>query len=170
MITFLTILCVAAGGGFGAVSRHLLAHVFAHILGFPEFVAIMVVNILGAFLIGLVFVVLEGSYRRDGTSRLRDTPVSRYLEDRDWWPMGDPQLPDVDRLRMNMNLSLLAAFLITGFLGGMTTFSLFSLLSLLALQSGHAGYAVINILGSVVIGFFAVLAGLNAGRRWVLER
>ena len=168
MINFLRIVCVAVGGGFGAVARHLLAEFFLLVLELPNFVAIMVVNSLGAFLIGFVFVLLEGSYRRDGTSRLRDIPVSGFLEDRDWWPLGDPQLPDVDRLRMNMNLSLMAALVITGFLGGMTTFSLFSLLSLLALQAGQPVYAAINAIGSVAIGFVAVLLGLRLGRRWVL--
>jgi len=167
MILFLTILCVSFGGGLGAVSRHLLAEFCVGILGLPEFAAIMVVNVVGAFLIGLVFVLLEGSYRRDGMSRLRQIPFSTYLEDRDWWPMGDPQLPDVDRLKMDLNLSLLAAFLITGFLGGMTTFSLFSLLSLLAWQAGHPVYVAINAIGSVALGFFAVLAGFHVARMWV---
>ena len=63
----------------------------------------------------------------------------------------------------------LAAFFITGILGGMTTFSLFSLLSLQLLHAGdHLGMAF-NILGTITIGFFATVLGLRMGRSLIVR-
>lgn len=167
MTTFLKILCVGAGGGFGASFRHLLYQFLTDIVDLPAFGAIMIVNTLGCFLIGLAFVLIEGAYRRDGTSRLRDLPVSKTLADRDWWPDGDPTLPAVDLFRLGQTAEMLAGFFITGMLGAMTTFSLFSLLSLQLLQSGDNADAAFNAIGSVALGFGAVGLGLRLGRHWV---
>ena len=137
------------------------------IVQLPNVGAVMVVNTVGCFLIGLAFVLIEGAYRRDGTSRLRELPVSETLVDRDWWPDGDPTLPAVDLFRLGQTAEMLAGFFITGLLGAMTTFSLFSLLSLQLLQSGHVADAVFNAVGSVILGFGAVGLGLRLGRHWV---
>lgn len=50
---------------------------------------------------------------------------------------------------------------ITGFLGGFTTFSSFSRDNVHLIDSGHASMAVLNILLSVVPGVLAVWAGLK---------
>ena len=54
-VPMMLILASLAGGGFGACLRHLLVEFFDYILGLPTYVAVMSVNVLGCFLIGLVF-------------------------------------------------------------------------------------------------------------------
>ena len=161
MNVFLKILCVGAGGGFGACLRHLLVEFFDYILGLPTYVAVMSVNVLGCFLIGFVFMSIESRYRHDGKSRLQQLPYEN------WWPQSDPTASAVDRFQMDLGADLLAAFTITGVLGSMTTFSLFSLVSLHSAQAGDPGVVALNIIGSVLLGFAAVALGMGLARRWV---
>jgi CrcB protein len=51
-------------------------------------------------------------------------------------------------------------FLMTGILGGYTTFSAFSLDAMLLYQRGDAGLAIAYVLGSVVLSLAGVAAGL----------
>ncbi len=53
--------------------------------------------------------------------------------------------------------------LITGFLGGFTTFSAFGLETLNLFRSGHLALAIANALISVVVGLLAVWCGLRLG-------
>ncbi|NNC89688.1 MAG: fluoride efflux transporter CrcB [Akkermansiaceae bacterium] len=53
--------------------------------------------------------------------------------------------------------------LVTGFLGGFTTFSTFGRDTLEAFQDGFPGMALANVLLSVVAGVLAVWAGLKLG-------
>ncbi|MFN0126397.1 MAG: fluoride efflux transporter CrcB [Verrucomicrobiales bacterium] len=55
-------------------------------------------------------------------------------------------------------------FLLTGVLGGFTTFSTFSHDTVRLLGAGQTGLALINAVGSVVVGLGAVLGGLAVGR------
>ena len=167
MTNFVRILAVSVGGGFGASFRHLLVDFLQWISTIPTFGAVMVVNTLGCFFIGLAFVLIEGYYRRDGSSRLTALPVSKKLEDRIWWPDGDPTLPAVDLFRLQQSAEVLAGFFITGMLGAMTTFSLYSLLTLQSIQAGNLGEAAFNMIGSVLLGFLAVGLGFQLGHRWV---
>ncbi len=167
MTLFIKVLAVGAGGGTGAVLRHAGVEVLQAGLGLPPFLSVMTVNILGCFAIGFAFVLIEGTYRRDGRSRLRQLPVSRELEDCGWWPEGDPTLPAVDLFQFNLRAEVLAGFFITGLLGALTTFSLFSLQNVELLQAGAPGWAAFNAIGSVALGFFAVGLGLRVGHRWV---
>ena len=57
-----------------------------------------------------------------------------------------------------------APLLLTGFLGGFTTFSAFSLDVLTLWERGQAVGALIYILGTVILSFVAVAAGLAIGR------
>ena len=54
--------------------------------------------------------------------------------------------------------------LVTGFLGGFTTFSAFSLDALVLFERGATGAAAAYILGSVGISLAAVMGGLALGR------
>ncbi len=57
-----------------------------------------------------------------------------------------------------------APLLMTGLLGGFTTFSAFSLDALGLIERGHYGAACVYILGSVGLSLLAILAGLSLAR------
>ncbi|QYX56738.1 fluoride efflux transporter CrcB [Roseovarius sp. SCSIO 43702] len=119
----MSFLQVALGGAIGAALRYgaglaLVRHVQS---GFP--VAILSVNVLGSFLMGLfvVWSVLRG--------------VAHW------------------------NL-----FVMTGILGGFTTFSAFSLEAVMLLERGHWGSALLYIGLSVILSIAALAAGAALAR------
>jgi CrcB protein len=57
-----------------------------------------------------------------------------------------------------------APFLMTGVLGGFTTFSAFSLDAVTLWTRGQAGVATAYVFGSVILSVAALLAGMAAGR------
>lgn len=166
---FVIILAVGLGGAMGAVARKLLGMLFHEVMGLPDYVAIMIVNIAGCFLIGFVFFCLEGLLKKDMESRLQKTPLARPLVNRGWWPDQDPTQPVVSDFKKDLRAELLAAFIITGILGGMTTFSLFSLLSLNLVQAGNHTAMLINAVGTVLLGWLATYLGLALGSRLILK-
>lgn len=168
MKLFILMLAVGFGGAIGAIIRHLMASLLHEVIGLPEYVTIMAVNITGCFLIGLVFFVLEGILNKNMTSPLRKSDISKPLSDRGWWPEPDPTKPVVRDFDADRRLELLAGFIITGILGGMTTFSLFSLLSLNLEHGGDHLAMLINAFGSVTLGWIATYCGLLCGRRLIL--
>ena len=110
----LAILLIGLGGGLGSMSRFGLSELIYKLLGksFPH--GIMVVNILGCLMIGILAALFQ-------KERLFDHFMTPYFRN----------------------------LLITGFLGGFTTFSSFSLDALLLFQKGEWLKAVIYILLSV---------------------
>ncbi len=56
--------------------------------------------------------------------------------------------------------SLIQFFVITGFLGGFTTFSAFSLETIKLLQNGNLMLAIVYIIASVALSLLAVLMGM----------
>lgn len=60
----------------------------------------------------------------------------------------------------------LAPFLMTGVLGGFTTFSAFSLDALTLWDRGQAGVAALYVTGSVVLSLAGIVAGMSTAR-WV---
>ena len=57
-------------------------------------------------------------------------------------------------------------FLMTGILGGYTTFSAFSLDTVLLYERGELGLAVVYVLGSVVLSIAGLFAGLALVRHF----
>ncbi len=104
-----TLSLVALGGALGSVLRYVA------LLALPAPWGVMAVNVLGSFLIGLVFV-----------------PAGR---------LG------------------LSPLVMTGLLGGFTTFSAFSLDALRLWTAGAVGQAAIYVAGSVLVSLAAVAAG-----------
>lgn len=62
--------------------------------------------------------------------------------------------------RGDAGLAHFAPFLMTGILGGFTTFSAFSLETLVLIERGRAGLALAYAGGSVIAGLAAVFAGI----------
>ncbi len=115
-----SLLSVALGGAIGASSRFLLGSVLARD-GFP--VAILTVNVLGSFAMGIAVVLLG----RAGLTQ--------------WQP-----------------------FLLTGVLGGFTTFSAFSLETVMLAERGAPVQAAIYVSLSVGLSLSTLLAGLWVAR------
>ncbi|MAT82618.1 MAG: hypothetical protein CMJ29_13360 [Phycisphaerae bacterium] len=171
MMRFISILaCISIGGGFGALAREGTMSLMHGLVGLPVFVSLGIVNVLGSFLIGIVFGLLEGHLRRDGKSRLKQVPHAQHLNHNvKWWPDGDPTLPAVDILRAENSLQMASALFITGFLGAYTTFSAFCLLTVQLLQANQWIDAVISVVGSISLGLIVVWLGLHLGVRMVLR-
>jgi fluoride exporter len=106
---------VAIGGALGSVLRYLTGLA----VGFPY--GTLTVNIIGSFLIGVLWVALS--------LRTETHPL-----------------------------------LITGILGGFTTFSAFSLDTLRLIEDGRILHAGLYVTGSVVLSLFACAAGLWLAR------
>ncbi len=166
---FVTALCVAVGGGLGALCRFLLATGVAGVFGTPGYMGIVVVNVCGCFCIGFLFVLLETVFRRDGKSRLKGTGLEKHLCHVPGLMEEDLTLQAVDLFRTDQRLRFASSFMITGFLGGFTTFSSFSLDTVQLIREGALVSATANVLVSVVLGLVAVVVGLNLGRRAVLS-
>jgi len=115
------VLAIAVGGGAGALARHYLSAFIASLMGtgFPW--AILAVNVLGGFLMGVVIEL--------GALKLNFSPEMRAL-------------------------------LITGLLGGFTTFSAFSLDAVLLIERSEWAAALSYILASVLFSILALFAGL----------
>lgn len=118
-----TVLQVGAGGAVGAMMRFLAGHYALRFTngGFP--VAVLGVNILGSFLMGVLVVWLG-----------------------------------------KRGLTHLAPLLMTGVLGGFTTFSAFSLEAVTLYERGAMGQAAIYIALSVGGSLLALIAGLALAR------
>lgn len=164
----LLILAIAAGGALGASSRHVLSGLLRSEVGLSDHVSIMLVNGLGCLLIGLVFMLLEGLLLHHRPSRLRDAGLAVGLRARGWWPEADPTAPVVETFAGDRLARLLSGLLVTGFLGGMTTFSLFSLLALQLAGSDQWMALLLNVTGTLLLGWAGVHSGLRLGRSIVL--
>lgn len=115
---------VAIGGAVGAVCRYLAGQGVIRLLGHHDFpVAVLMVNILGSFLMG-VFVV---------AAAMRD-------------------------------LTWASPLVMTGLMGGFTTFSAFSLETANLIERGAFGQAALYVCLSVGLSVGGLFLGLMAGR------
>ena len=119
-----TLLSVAFGGALGASLRYLFGVGVFKMLGPTGFpVAIIAVNVIGSFLMG-VFVVLAAQ----------------------------------------RGLTHLSPFIMTGLLGGFTTFSAFSLETVTLYERGDVGLAALYVGLSVALSVLGLVAGLFVAR------
>jgi CrcB protein len=119
-----TVSLVALGGAIGASLRWLAGIAVFRVLGTSEFpLAIIAVNVLGSFLMG-VFAVAAAQ----------------------------------------KGLSHLSPFVMTGLLGGFTTFSAFSLETMTLIERGQVGQAGLYIALSVGLSVGALAFGLIIAR------
>ena len=117
---FGNLISVALGGAIGASLRYLTGIGMVRLLGHTPFpVAIILVNVLGSFLMG-VFVVAAA----------------------------------------HRGLTHLSPLVMTGFLGGFTTFSAFSLEAVTLYERGDIGQAGLYVTLSVVLSIGGLVAGL----------
>lgn len=119
-----TVLLVALGGAIGAACRFLAGVGVMRLLGPQDFpLAIITVNVLGSFLMG-VFVVAAAQ----------------------------------------KGLTHLSPFVMTGILGGFTTFSAFSLETVNLMERGQMGAAGLYVALSVGLSIVGLMAGLWMAR------
>ncbi|AVO38091.1 fluoride efflux transporter CrcB [Pukyongiella litopenaei] len=119
-----TVFHVAVGGAAGAALRYLTGLAVLRRFGHHDFpVAIITVNVIGSFLMG-VFVVLAAQ----------------------------------------RGLTQYSPLVMTGFLGGFTTFSAFSLETVTLIERGAHGQAALYVLLSVLLSVGGLLLGLWAAR------
>lgn len=116
-------LSVGLGGAIGAMARYGVGLAIVRVVGHGFPVAILTVNILGSFLMG-VFVVMA-AYR---------------------------------------GLTWMSPLVMTGFLGGFTTFSAFSLEAVTLWERGAVGQAALYVGLSVILSIGGLFAGLWVAR------
>lgn len=121
-----TLLVIFLGGGIGSLARYGMMHLISRAMPGSTFPwHTLGVNLIGAFLIGLLVEILA--------LRISLPTPSRHL-------------------------------LVTGFLGGFTTFSSFSMETALMLERGEALNSLFYVLASVIGTVIAVFAGIAAVR------
>jgi len=136
------ILLVAVGGAIGATLRVLLTIAAATKLRVPFWVGIMVVNVVGCLLIGIAAAVLAAA---DAS----EMPLIRLIE---------TVLPTRSAGVADAKLILL-----TGLLGGFTTFSTAMLDTWVLWRSGHVVKSVMSLVGTPIAAIVALAIGLSWG-------
>ena len=116
-------LSVGLGGALGAMARYGVGLAIVRSVGHGFPVAIITVNVLGSFLMG-VFVVVAA----------------------------------------HRGLTWMSPLVMTGFLGGFTTFSAFSLEAVTLYERGEVGQAALYVGLSVVLSIGGLVAGLWVAR------
>lgn len=154
MQNFTLFLWVALGGGLGAAARFALTELFSTTL-----LPTLLINIIGSGLMGYLFILLEKRLRKDGNSRLPEKLSKVNPKAKPAFYEKDLTLQAVDHFRANIKLSYLSAFLLTGFLGGFTTFSAYSLFNVVLLQQGNTLGFLINLVLTPALALACFLIG-----------
>ena len=121
----LNYVAVALGGMVGCCTRYALTQWLQALFGRSFPAATLIINVLGSFLMGLLFFLT------------------------------------VERIVMSPTVR---TGILTGGLGGLTTFSTFSMEALLLAENGQTGRALLYILLSVVLGVTAAFVGATLAR------
>ena len=142
MEPFLKMICIFFGGATGALTRFGIGKFFQHALRLPSWMAILFANIAGCLIIGFGFAFLPSEIH--ATTLHNTSPCALVV--------------------VEMNVRLLMALLLTGFCGGLTTFSAFGLDTwILYYQRNYAAVAF-YVVFSVLLGLIAVAGGIWIGK------
>ncbi len=142
MAWLVEIILVAIGGAIGATLRVMLTIAAATSLRIPFWIGIMVVNIVGCLLIGIAAAVLASA----DSSEL---PLIQFI---------GTTLPTSSAGVADAKLILL-----TGLLGGFTTFSTAMLDTWVLWRSGHVLKSIISLVGTPIAAIVALAIGLAWG-------
>ncbi len=161
-----TVAAVAIGGSIGALLRHGTERLAAE-AGTPGWIAILLVNVVGCAAMGFSFFWLESRLRRDGGSRLGHLHVRHHLRGTRGVLVEDPTSPPPELARAQRKLAIRSGLLLTGLLGGLTTFSSFGLDVVTLAETGQFAQAGLDIVLSLGLGVMGILVGLELGRRFL---
>ncbi|MCP4495900.1 MAG: hypothetical protein GY921_01410 [Phycisphaeraceae bacterium] len=142
MAGLVEILLVAIGGATGATLRVLLTIAAATCLRVPFWIGIMVVNIVGCLLIGIAAAILA-------SADASEMPLIRLIET--VFPTESEGVTDAKLI------------LLTGLLGGFTTFSTAMLDTWVLWRSGHVVKSMISLVGTPIAAITALAMGLAWG-------
>jgi fluoride ion exporter CrcB/FEX len=166
MPQILLMLSVALGGAVGAALRVGGTRVIhGTVPSLAPWVDLLAINAVGCFAFGWLFIVLEVKFQRDGRSVLRGTGfVSRLAN----LPgvvtsdaAGDPTVAEDLQGRGR----LWSAYLLTGILGGMTSFSAFSVDVFFEVWTRSWSELALNVGLTMCVTVIAMLAGMECGVR-----
>ncbi len=138
----LKLLCIGAGGALGALSRFGVVELVRVHTRWPGWSAILIVNLLGAALVGAGYAfVAEGEA---AAALVGGQPAAEAVVLLEWHWIG--------------------AFALTGYCGGLTTFSTLAFDVVLLFQKRRPVPAVVNLVLSLSLGTAAVVAGIAGAR------
>ena len=128
------------GGALGALARALIQRAVQRYTRWPGWVAILIVNVLGSFCIGFTVSYISRDLKLVSLSNM--SPAAGAFA--------------------SYELNELQVFLAVGFCGAFTTFSTFALDTVILLYTSRA-QAFINVIGSILLAYGAVLSGWCIG-------
>lgn len=159
-------LAVALGGGVGAALRvGGMRVIHGAIPGLAPWADLLLINALGCFAFGWLFIALEVKFQRNGPSVLGGTGLGSRLADLPSVATsvraGDPSVAEDLQGRGR----LWSAYLLTGVLGGMTSFSAFGVDVFYEVWTESWSELALNVCVSLSVTILSILAGMECGVR-----
>ncbi|ROS05242.1 CrcB protein [Sinobacterium caligoides] len=141
MMILFKVLCIFFGASVGSAARFWTGEFFRVKTKLPGWNAILCANLVGSFIIGL------------GSAWLSH---EMYIATLQHSPPGSLAVAE-------MNFNLTSVLLVTGFCGGITTFSTFSLDTVILCYERKYLQAVLNMGLSIILCTLAVVLGIYLG-------